>query len=233
MTNSNELVSINVLILWSMQISVDLSPVMVYWFDDVARYSKGFQGAISTFSWAIALILIVINGTVLKGLRYRTLFTMFQLLQALISCLDLLLVCVAKDAFWGHFIALSDKAGTQGITLIKIIIVNAVVSDHVPDNGEASASAFLMLMTNLPEFLVAPLVGAWVVDGLGIRKGSYANLPYAILIRTIVRLLPTIFIPFLVPTGGSKDKTSFDTNDLDNSSSEMYGDKLESLTDSE
>ena len=64
-------------------------------------------------------MLIVISGTMCKHFRYRTLFVSFQVIQALISSLDLLLVCVAKDAFWGHFVALSDRAGTLGIQKVR------------------------------------------------------------------------------------------------------------------
>ena len=50
--------------------------------------------------WLVALIAVIINASYLKGVRYRTLMISFQLFQAIISSLDLLLVCVAKDAFW-------------------------------------------------------------------------------------------------------------------------------------
>ena len=41
--------------------SIDLGPVMVYWFDDVAKYSKGFQGSIATVSYVVALLMIVMQ----------------------------------------------------------------------------------------------------------------------------------------------------------------------------
>ena len=64
------------------------------------------------------------------------------------------------------------------------------------------------------EFFFAPIIGSWVLDGLNIDRGNYDNLPWAILIRTLVRLLPIAFIPFLVPTGSSADKVRFDADDL-------------------
>ena len=121
--------------------SVDLSGVMIYWMDDVAHYSKEFQGSIATFSWCLALILIVVSGTMCKHFRYRTLFISFQLIQALISSLDLILVCVAKDAFWGHFVALSDRAGTLGIQKLKFVVMACVISDRIERGGEATATS--------------------------------------------------------------------------------------------
>ena len=129
--------------------SIDLGPVMVYWFDDVAQYSKGFQGSIATVSYVVALLMIIMQATILKPVRYRTLFLWFQGLQALISGLDILLVAVAKDSFWGHFIALSDKAGAEGLAKVKFIVVSAVVSEHVPRTGEATAMAFLLMMVRI------------------------------------------------------------------------------------
>ena len=117
-----------------------------------------FQGSIATFSWCIALVLIVVSGTMCKHYRYRTLFMSFQVIQALISSLDLLLVCVAKDAFWGHFVALSDRAGTLGIQKLKFVVMACVISDRIERGGEATATSMLMMMANWPEFLVSSCV---------------------------------------------------------------------------
>ena len=159
-------------------------------------------------------MLIVISGTMCKHFRYRTLFVSFQVIQALISSLDLLLVCVAKDAFWGHFVALSDRAGTLGIQKVKFVVLACVVSDRIERGGEATATSMLMMMANWPEFLVSPYIGAAILDALGVRKGAYSNLPWAILARTLLRLMPIPFVFFLVPTGSSADKTRFDAEEL-------------------
>ena len=129
-----------------------------------------FQGSIATFSWCIAFVLIVVSGTMCKHFRYRTLFISFQVIQALISSLDLLLVCVAKDAFWGHFVALSDRAGTLGIQKLKFVVLACVISDRIERGGEATATSMLMMMANWPEFLVSPYVGAALLDALNIKK---------------------------------------------------------------
>ena len=82
----------------------------MYFYEDVAKYSKGFQGAVVTLGWGFGLLAVLINASFLKGVRYRWLFIGFQVIQALVSSLDLLLVCVAKDAFW----CVSCAARTEG-----------------------------------------------------------------------------------------------------------------------
>ena len=58
------------------------------------------------------------------------------MVQALVSSLDILLVCVAKDAFWGHFIAISDRVGTKAMNKLKMIVIVAMIALDTPDNGE-------------------------------------------------------------------------------------------------
>ena len=195
--------------------SFDLTGAMTYWYNDVAHFSKGFQGAIVMAGWLVALIAVVINASYLKGVRYRTLMISFQLFQAGISALDLLLVCVAKDAFWGHFIALSDRAGLKAVGKLRFIVIMVAVSEHTPDAGEATATAILAAVSNFfgGDFL-APMAGSWLLEGLNIRNNNFDNLPWAILVRTLVRLVPIFFIPFLVPPGSSADKTRYDVGDI-------------------
>ena len=49
---------------------------------------------------------------------------------------------------------------------------------------------------------------------MNIRNNNFDNLPWAILVRTLVRLVPIFFIPFLVPPGSSADKTRYDVGDI-------------------
>ena len=63
-------------------------------------------------------------------------------------------------------------------------------------------------------------------------QGQYENLPWAILARTLLRLMPILFIPFLVPTGSSSDKTRYDISELSSlqktKAADAEGDELSS-----
>ena len=58
------------------------------------------QGAANTASWVVALISVVVYTAYMKNWRYRTTLFLMQLLVFAISALDIILVGVAKDAFW-------------------------------------------------------------------------------------------------------------------------------------
>ena len=94
--------------------------------------------------------------------------------------------------------------------------MQVAISEYLPDSGETTATALLAAVMNFAgTSFVSTFSGAALLDALGIKRGSYANLPWAILIRTLARLLPIPFIPFLIPAGSSLDKTR--------SASERYG----------
>jgi len=90
----------------------------------------------------------------------------------------------------------------------------AVIGEYMPDGGETTATALLMATSNLAAGFLARFAGAAILDTLGIERGNYTNLPWAILIRSLVRFLPIPFIPLLVPSGSSYDKTRYNADDL-------------------
>merc|ERR1712178_128849 len=114
---------------------------MLYWYEDVALYSKGFISMMNTIAYLVALVFIVIYASCLKNVRFRVLFIVLQILQSILSSMDILLVCVAKDAFWGHFLAIGDKAAGKVIGKCKFIVMLAVIGQYMPDGGETTATA--------------------------------------------------------------------------------------------
>ena len=46
-------------------ITFDLDTAMIYWYDDVAHYSKGFQGAVVTIGWLFGLLAVISKSFVL------------------------------------------------------------------------------------------------------------------------------------------------------------------------
>ena len=80
--------------------NIGLYAPMLYWYDDVAHYSKGFLGIMGTISYVIALVFVIVYATFLKNVRFRAIFIFLQVMQAAISSLDIILVTLAKDAYW-------------------------------------------------------------------------------------------------------------------------------------
>ena len=69
---------------------------------DVAGWSKGFIGMLGSVSYIFAAIFVVIFASSLKHVRFRKILIVLQICSSLLSALDLILVCVAKDALWGY-----------------------------------------------------------------------------------------------------------------------------------
>ena len=88
---------------------IGLGAVMTYWYVDVAKWSKGFIGIMGSFAYVFAAIFVIVFASSLKHVRFRVILIWLQIGSAIMSALDLILVCVAKDAFWGHFFALGDR----------------------------------------------------------------------------------------------------------------------------
>ena len=84
----------------------------------------------------------------------------------------------------------------------------------MPDGGETTATALLNAISNLSSGFIANMIGAEVIKAMGITKGNYDNLPYAIIIRSVVILVPVVFIPFLVPSGSSAEKVAYNLDEL-------------------
>ena len=194
--------------------NIAFGAVMYYWYEDVAGWTKGFLGIMNTIAYVCALIFIVVYATYLKRVRYRRIFIFLQLFQAALGSLDIILVSVAKDAYWGHFFAVGDAAAVKVVGKCKFIVLLAVIGEYMPDGGETTATALLMATANLAGGFLARFAGAALCEDLGIEKDNYDNLPYAIIVRSIVRVLPIPFIPLLVPSGCSADKTRYDPRDL-------------------
>jgi len=100
--------------------NIGLFTVMMYWYDDVAKFSKPFIGMMNTIAYVVALVFIVIYATYLKKVRFRVIFIALQILQSALSALDILLVVVAKDAWWAHFLAIGDKAAVKVVSKCKV-----------------------------------------------------------------------------------------------------------------
>ena len=57
----------------------------------------------------------------------------------------------------------------------RSIVTLAVISEHMPDGGETTAAALLAAISNFSGIFAASLIGARVVEALGIREGNYGN----------------------------------------------------------
>jgi hypothetical protein len=70
---------------------------MVYWYDDVAHYSKAFQGFVVTIGWTMGIVGVAAYTSVFKKYSFRNFLCGLQLFQAALSTLDWFLVVYAGD----------------------------------------------------------------------------------------------------------------------------------------
>ena len=110
------------------------------------------------------------------------------------------------QAWWGHFLALSDGVTSKAIGKVRGVALAIMTALFTPENGECSFMAVFAAMANFcgGNFL-APQAGAFLTDYLGVTRDDYSQLKWAILIRASFRLLPLGAL-WLVPDGVPTDK---------------------------
>ena len=54
---------------------------MIYWYDDVAHYSKAFQGFVVTIGWCTGIAGVAMYTSCLKEVPYRRFFFSLQVVQ--------------------------------------------------------------------------------------------------------------------------------------------------------
>ena len=113
---------------------------------------------------------------------------------------------LCTQAWWGHFIALSDGVTAKAIGKIRGVAVGIIIALFAPENGECSFVAIFAACSNFfgGNFL-SPQAGAFLLELLGVTRSDYSQLKWAILIRACFRLLPLGAL-WLVPDGCPTDK---------------------------
>ncbi|KAH9291036.1 hypothetical protein KI387_044165 [Taxus chinensis] len=180
----------------------NISEAMFFWLTDPVAgpgFGEEFMGLVSAVG-KVAMIIGVVGYN--RWLRHHTLRKMFlwpRVVNAFIGLLDIILVSrmnlrvhIPDQAF-----VLGDEALSDAIYKLQIVPMLVLSAQLCPTGIEATVFAFLMSVSNFGH-TCGVWFGALLLKLLHVQKDDYSRLWLAVLIRSLMRLSPLLFL-FLVP----------------------------------
>ncbi|KAK1935018.1 putative folate-biopterin transporter 4 [Phytophthora citrophthora] len=180
-------------------ISPGYSQVFFYFSTDVLQFTPEFLGTVSAFGFIFLMAGTMLYNACFKDMSFRRIFFLAQLSLAMVSLLDIVLVTRANLD-----IGIPDKAFVLGdaviadvISRLKTMPVMVLCAKLCPKGIEGTLFALLMSISNFSRS-VSEFWGALVCAWLGIAKDEYDMLWLAIVLRSVLKVVPIFFL-FLIP----------------------------------
>ncbi|KAJ0396259.1 hypothetical protein ATCC90586_006409 [Pythium insidiosum] len=186
-------------------VSPGYSQVFFYFSTDVLKFTPEFLGTVSAFGFVFLLIGTLIFNAFFKDVSFRRIFLIAQLSLAAVSLLDIILVTRAnlKMGIPDKAFVLGDAVIADVVSRLKTMPVLVLCAKLCPKGVEGTLFALLMSISNF-SFSVSEFWGAFICHALGIEKDAYDKLWIAILLRSVLKLTPILFL-FLIPTTDPQD----------------------------
>ncbi|KAH7492563.1 hypothetical protein PRIC1_001987 [Phytophthora ramorum] len=180
-------------------ISPGYSQVFFYFSTDVLQFTPEFLGTVSAFGFIFLMVGTMLYNAFFKDMSFRRIFLIAQLSLAVVSLLDVVLVTRANLD-----VGIPDKAFVLGdaviadvISRLKTMPVMVLCAKLCPKGIEGTLFALLMSISNFSRS-VSEFWGALVCAWLGIAKDEYDMLWLAIVLRSVLKVVPIFFL-FLIP----------------------------------
>lgn len=180
-------------------ISPGYSQVFFYFSTDVLQFTPEFLGTVSAFGFIFLMVGTMLYNACFKDMSFRRIFFIAQLSLAAVSLLDVVLVTrtnldvgIPDKAF-----VLGDAVIADVISRLKTMPVMVLCAKLCPKGIEGTLFALLMSISNFSRS-VSEFWGALVCTWLGIAKDEYDMLWLAIILRSVLKVVPIFFL-FLIP----------------------------------
>ncbi|XP_039142294.1 LOW QUALITY PROTEIN: probable folate-biopterin transporter 2 [Dioscorea cayenensis subsp. rotundata] len=186
----------------SLALNLSIHQGMFYWYTDPnsgPSFSQETVGFIFSVGSVGSLIGVLIYQNILKDYPFRTLLFWAQLLSSFSGMLDLILVSRLnlKLGIPDYFFIVIDESISQMISRIKWMPILVLSSKLCPSGIEGTFFALLMAIDH-----IGMLTGSWggglLLHALKVTRTQFGNLWVAILVRSLIRMLPLALI-YLVP----------------------------------
>ncbi|POM80278.1 Folate-Biopterin transporter (FBT) Family [Phytophthora palmivora] len=153
------------------------------------------------------------------NVSFRKIFLGAQLCLALVSLVDIVLVTRTnlKLGIPDKAFVLGDHIVADVIGRLKTMPIMVLCAKLCPRGIEGTLFALLMSISNI-SYSVSEFWGAFVCDWMGITKDEYDALWLAIVIRSVLKVVPIFFL-FLIPSTDPQeiiDKLDFSSPAHDN-----------------
>jgi len=165
------------------------------------------------FSWAgVVGSLALLGGTALytscfQGWTFRRIIALSQVLLIFVNLLDLVWVLRLNIALGipDELFILGDEVLADIIERLNAMPFLIFAAKLCPTAVEASMFALFMGLSNFGAF-AGQYLGSGVLKALGgVTKPDFAGLTSYVLLRSGMRILPLLLVPFLVPLGTPRD----------------------------
>ncbi|XP_050383716.1 LOW QUALITY PROTEIN: probable folate-biopterin transporter 3 [Argentina anserina] len=186
----------------SLALSLSVREGMFYWYTDVKggpSFSKEVVGSIYSVGALGSLLGVLLYQNILRNCPFRDVLFWAQLLYGLSGLLDLVFVLRINLKFGlpDYLFVVIDEAVTHMIGRLKWMPLLVLSLKLCPAGIEGTFFALLMSIDHVG-ILTSTWVGGLLLHILNITRTQFDNLWIAILIRSILRILP-IALLFLIP----------------------------------
>jgi len=186
--------------------------IRTFWGLEVGGTDKEWLGIVDVSANICGLFGVMIYGRFFKGLTFRTSFGICKFFTALVVLNDLVMLYGCNEVLgiptrWYYLFGDCLTSLTAAMSTLPMVVLCAQLS---PPKVEATFFSSLMVVTNLSG-AVADLFGGTVSKLLGIsshnsitNKVDYTNLPYAVIIRSVL-IFSTLSLLRLLPNTNCVD----------------------------
>ncbi|CAN1121433.1 Probable folate-biopterin transporter 3 [Linum perenne] len=186
----------------SICVSLHIHEGMFYWYTDAEggpSFSQEVVGSIFSFGAIGSLSGVLLYQNFLKNHPLRDIVFWSQLLFSISGLLDLMLVLRInlKLGLPDYFFVVIDEAVSRMIGRVKWMPLLVLSSKLCPPGIEGTFFALLMSIDHIG-LLFATWLGGLVLHMLNVTRTQFDNLWFALLIRSMMRLVPLALL-FLIP----------------------------------
>ena len=173
------------------------------------HFTSTFMSRINIVAYAGLFMGSALYSAYCKKMKYRTLLAGAQILLAIFSATDYLLVSFVDptnatvfgvDARW---FAIFGEVINDVMSQVKLMPLLVLAAQICPASIEATLFAFIMQNLNTGGSY-QNYWGSWIMDYFGISLFDFSGLANANLMRVFWKLSPLLYL-FLVPEGNPKD----------------------------
>ncbi|CAH0478362.1 unnamed protein product [Peronospora belbahrii] len=192
--------------------------ILFYFLTDVLHFTPEFLGTVSAIGFIFLMVGTMLYSTFFTNVSFRRIFLVAQLSLAFISLLDVVLMTRTnlKLGIPDKAFVLGDHVVADVIGRLKTMPIMVLCAKLCPRGIEGTLFALLMFISNISNS-VSEFWGAILCDWMGIAKDEYDMLGTAIVVRSVLKVVPIFFL-FLIPTSDPRDiidKLDFDSSPHD------------------
>ncbi|KAF0717710.1 Aste57867_2140 [Aphanomyces stellatus] len=179
-------------------ISPSFGQIQFYFVTEELHFSEEFLGNMNALGFVFLMVGTITYNTWFKDVPFRTMFFYAHIGLALVSFAEVLLV-TRRNLQLGipdKWFVIGDAIISDIISRMKTMPLLVLCAKLCPKGIEGTFFALLMSITNMA-WSTSSFWGASLCAALGIARNSYANLWIAIVVRSVMKLVPLLFLSLL------------------------------------